>query len=108
MAERVMSAATRETLRALGQLVAAQRRSRRWKAADLAERAGISVPTLSKIEKGEPGVAIGSVFEVAHLVGIPLLTLDDSADIVRESIAARLAIVPQRVRDSEAAIDDNF
>ena len=75
---------------------------------DLAERAGISVPTLSKIEKGEPGVAIGSVFEVAHLVGIPLLTLDDSADIVRESIAARLAIVPQRVRDSEAAIDDNF
>jgi transcriptional regulator with XRE-family HTH domain len=103
-----MSAATRETLRTLGQLIAAQRRSRHWKAADLAERAGISVPTLSKIEKGEPGVAIGSVFEVAHLVSVPLLTIDGSTDMVRESVAARLAIVPQRVRDAERAVDDNF
>ncbi|MBX9472739.1 helix-turn-helix domain-containing protein [Microcella sp.] len=108
MAERTISEATAETLRVLGQNIAAERRARRWKAADLAERAGISAPTLSKIERGEPGVAIGSVFEAAYLVGIPLLSADRSLDEVRASTTARLALVPQRSRDTARSVDDDF
>ena len=48
------------------------RKQRRWTELELAERAGISRATLQKIEKGELGVAIGLVFEVAVLVGVPL------------------------------------
>ena len=108
MAERVISAATAESLRVLGQSIAVERRARRWKAVDLAERAGISAPTLSKIERGDPGVAIGSVFDVAHLVGIPLLSVERSLDAVRASTTARLTVVPQRVRDTARSVDDDF
>lgn len=108
MADRVISAAPTAALRVLGQSIAAERRARRWKAVDLAERAGISTPTLSKIERGDPGVAIGSVFEAAYLVGIPLLSVERSLDEVRESTTARLAVVPQRVRDNARQVDDDF
>lgn len=48
---------------------------RRWrlmqslKAAELAERAGISRTTLQKIERGDPGVSIGAVMLVMQALG---------------------------------------
>ena len=37
---------------------------------EVAERVGVSVPTIRKVESGDPTVAIGTVFEVASLLGI--------------------------------------
>ncbi|MFC9444535.1 MULTISPECIES: helix-turn-helix domain-containing protein [unclassified Brevibacterium] len=48
---------------------------RRWrimqslKAAELAQRAGISRTTLQKIERGDPGVSIGAVMSVMQALG---------------------------------------
>ncbi len=43
---------------------------------DLADRADIDKKTLSKVERGDPTVAIGTVFEVAGLVGVSLFAPD--------------------------------
>lgn len=46
---------------------------------EVSERAGIAAETVSKIEHGNLGVAIGTVFEVATLVGVPLFHEDRCA-----------------------------
>lgn len=98
---------TVDALRVLGRQLLAERRLRGWTQADLAERAGVSVPTLIAAEKGAATVAIGTVFEVAHLLGIPVV--GSASDVVgRELIENRLALLPQRVRATTTEIDDDF
>ena len=53
------------------------RKQRQWTEKNLAERAGISRATLQKIEKGDMSCAVGSVFEVAALVGVVLFESDN-------------------------------
>ena len=83
----------------LGQRIAMSRRERRWTAADLAERAHISLDTLRRIERGEPTVMIGSYFEVATLVGVELWEPDPTAvQRHQDRFRDRLALLPARVR----------
>jgi len=103
------SRATLEATRLLGLEIARARRARRWTAADLAERAGISVITLRKVERGDPTVALGTAFEVATLLGIPLFGAS------REELSAlttrgreRLALLPARVRQPVGEAHDAF
>lgn len=95
----------------LGLEVARARRARRWTAAQLADRAGVSVTTLRKVEQGDPTVALGIAFEVAGLVGVELFATD------RTGLAAlidrgrdRLALLPSRVRKpaGDIEVDDDF
>jgi transcriptional regulator with XRE-family HTH domain len=106
---RLYSRETIEAAQLLGAQVALSRRERRWSARDLAERAGITPPTLRKVERGDPTVSIGVAFEVARLVGVPLfhedrtrLTLD--LDRTRD----RAAVLPQRVRMPADGLKDDF
>lgn len=102
------SPATSDAGKLLGLQVAEGRRARQWTAADLAERVGVSTKTLYKIERGDPSVALGTAFEAAVLVGVPLFGLDRD-EIVRESKVAelRLALLPKRIR-TQADIDVDF
>lgn len=103
------SRTTVEAAALLGTQVAAARRERRWSAAELAERAGISTFTLSKVEKGDPTVGLGVAFEVAVLVGVPLF-VDDRTRLAPALAQARdrLAVLPQRVRAPVTEVDDDF
>lgn len=103
------STQTRDALTVLGRQIAVARRERGRTAADVAERAGISRPTLSKIEHGDPSVAIGTVFEVATLLGVPLFGAGrrELADLAARSLE-RLALLPERVREPRLEIDDDF
>lgn len=76
---------------------------------DLAERAGVSVPTIRKVEKGDPTVAIGTVFEMATLLGVPLFGTDRSgmSDLVERG-RDRLALLPTRVREADRPVHDDF
>ncbi|WP_246331466.1 helix-turn-helix transcriptional regulator [Sphingomonas chungangi] len=76
---------------------------------DLAERAGISRSLLARIERGDPGCAIGSVFEVAAILRIPLFGLEER-DLAREAdrVADRLALLPSAVRQRRTPVDDDF
>jgi transcriptional regulator with XRE-family HTH domain len=93
----------------LGAQIQVARRERRWSQKELASRAGITTPTLSKIEKGNLGVAIGTVFEIAWLVGVPLFHEDPvRLALDRDRTAARSALLPQRVRAPKREIFDDF
>ena len=48
------------------------RRERRWTLAELAERVGVSVVTIRKVERGDPTVALGTAFEAAVIAGVVL------------------------------------
>lgn len=99
-----------EAARLLGLQVAAARRRRRWSAQELAERADVSPVTLSKIERGDLTVGLGTAFDVAALVGVELF-VDDPATLSAEVGLARerLALLPRRVRKpNERIVRDDF
>ncbi len=101
----------REAVRALGLLVADGRRRRGWTAASLADRAGVSRTTLHKVEHGEGSVAVGTVFDLATLVGVRLFGLDDAASsaVLSERLEDRLALLPARVvLVDDGGLDDDF
>lgn len=57
-------------LRTLGENVQLARRRRKLSAQLVAERAGMSRPTLRAIERGDPGVTLGSIANVLHSLGL--------------------------------------
>ena len=98
-----------DAAKVLGLELARARRERRWTAQELAERAGISLVTLRKVERGDTTVAVGTVFEVAVLLGVPLFNVDRSelpALVARGR--ERLALVPARVREPVGPVRDDF
>ena len=106
---RAYSRYTGDALILLGRLIKLGRQKRHWSADELAERVGISRPTLRKIESGYPNCSIGLVFEAASLVGIPLFDSDTKTianHLVRT--ADMLTILPQSVRTRDGDVDDDF
>ena len=76
---------------------------------DLAERAGISRTTLYSIEKGAPGPEIGTVFELAAIVGVQLFEPDSRTLAVQDKrLSEKLALLPQSVRRPKREVDDDF
>lgn len=91
----------RRSLRKLGQDIRGARRRRRIRATILAERAGISSPTLCKIEKGSPSVSIGMYARVLFSLGM-IERLADLSDVRRDDLGLMLEDekLPVRVRGS--------
>lgn len=105
------SSQAREAVRALGHLIAIGRRTRGWTATRLAEQAGISRTTLYRIEHGDENVAVGTVLDVASLVGVRLFGIDDPADLaaLENRLEDRLALLPGRVVPiGDEGLDDDF
>ena len=100
---------TIDAVRVLGLEIANARRARRWTEAALAERAGISAVTLRNVERGVPTVGIGTVFELATILGIELFGADRQ-DLRRlvERGRDRLALLPSRVREPTGPVSDDF
>lgn len=93
----------------LGQLIRRARIQRKITAAELAERAGISRGLVQRIEKGDPGCAIGAVFEAAAVVGVRLFDADQGA--LTSAIGANtamLTLLPKAARASKLEAKDDF
>jgi transcriptional regulator with XRE-family HTH domain len=88
-----------KALRKLGADISDARRRRRIPTKLLAERADISPRTLSKIEKGEGGVAMSSYASVLFALGM-LQRLQDVADAAYDQTGREIeeANLPKRVR----------
>lgn len=86
-------------LRKLGQDIRAARLRRRIKLAILAQRAGISVPTLRNVERGDPGVSIGKVASVLFSLGM-MDRLSELADVRNDDLGLMLEEekLPERIR----------
>jgi transcriptional regulator with XRE-family HTH domain len=70
-----------------------------YTAAQVAERAGISRPTLTKIEHGDPGVGFSSVLAVIGVLGVTervLTAIDPYESELGRASSDR--ILPERVR----------
>lgn len=91
--------ASRDALAVLGNQIRLARHAREWTAADLADRIGVSPRTLLAVEAGAPGTAIGTVFNAATVVGLPLFGVEDRAELarMRRRGEERLALIPSRV-----------
>jgi transcriptional regulator with XRE-family HTH domain len=86
----------------IGQLLARLRIARKVKQTDAALRAGLSRNTVYRIEKGEPGLALGQVLRYLDAIapGSTLLDLLSERDPALRSLAAREGT--KRVRDLTA------
>lgn len=61
---------SKSALDRLGQDIRSARLRRRVTVADLAVRAGTSPSTVARLEKGDPGVAIGTLADVLVVLGL--------------------------------------
>ena len=95
----VLPIPVRHALRKLGRDIKDARRRRRIPVAIAAQRASISRTTLVKIEKGDPGVAIGIYATVLFVMGM-VGRLADLADPKNDSVGLQLEEenLPQRIR----------
>ena len=99
MKRRVYTPSVQRALRALGRGIGIARRKRRMPVADFAARMGVSQGTLVRLEKGEAGVAIGSLAMALLALG-ELNRLEDLLDISRDETGLLLDLdnLPRRIR----------
>ena len=81
----------------LGAEIRAGRQERGWTVAQLAERAGVAEKTVRNVEHGKLGVALGTAFDCALLVGVRLFDADER-DLGAEAAQRRAALIGRRVR----------
>lgn len=104
-----LSRLTKFSLKSLGGMIQVSRKERRISQTNLAERLNVSRYTVIALEKGDPKVAIGIVFEAAHIVGIPLLAEDEiKLQKLSKTVSQFNALLPQRIRKKERPADDYF
>ncbi len=97
----VLPIPVRHALRKLGHDLRDARRRRRISVAIAAQRASISRTTLVKIEKGDPGVALGLYATAVFVLGM-VEHLADLADPKNDTMGLQLEEehLPQRIRSA--------
>ncbi|HEV7676339.1 MAG TPA: hypothetical protein VGQ12_17540 [Candidatus Angelobacter sp.] len=95
----VLPIPVRRALRKLGHDIRDARRRRRIPVVTAAQRASISRTTLVKIEKGDPGVAIGIYATVLFVMGM-VERVSELADPKSDQVGLQLEEehLPQRIR----------
>lgn len=93
----------------LGKLIRGARKERKLTTQELAVRAGISRGLLQRIEKGDLKCGVGTVFEVATIVGVKLFEAEEAtlSQHLRQA-EERLALLPKSVRKTTKVVDDDF
>lgn len=99
---------TIEAAALLGSRIRMGRRERRWTLEELAQRVGIGVVTMRKIEQGDPSVGLGIAFEAANLTGVALFHEEPSRlSLEAARVDDRLAVLPRLVR-KPTRVDNDF
>lgn len=95
----------RPALERLGQDVRSARLRRGIAVADLAVRAGTSPSSITRLEKGDPGVAIGTLADVLVVLGL-IERLADLIDVRKDDLGLALAAeqLPRRGRSFAARL----
>ena len=105
----MISKSTRQLLHLLGQLVHTTRQERAISQAELAVRLNVSRQTVIAIEKGSHKVAIGTVFEAAHLLGIPLFSEDNQKLSQWQTTLSEFStLLPKRARQKKQRVSNDF
>jgi len=100
---RTYSDDTQEVLTYLALSIRAARLEQRLTAEALAMMVGVSRSTLQRIEKGDPKVELGAVFQIAYLLGInPLGHAKESLPLLIRLTEEKLTLLPRANRASAA------
>jgi len=104
-----LSKITTVAIQDLGQMIRNCRLEHGISQQDLAERINISRYSIMAIEKGDPKIAVGVVFEAAYIVGIPLLggELKDLQNL-SVNLAKLTNILPKKAPKRTKDIEDDF
>lgn len=110
---RTYSRYSQEAMALFGKMIRTARIEQAITTTELAGRAGISRGLLQRIEKGDLACAIGSVFEVAAVVGIGLFDdagKQDAAQLAKhhQRLDDKLTLLPKAVRKPSLSVDDDF
>lgn len=100
-----------DALTVWGQLIRLARADRGWTAKELAGRANVSEQTVLAAEAGGRGTAVGTMMDLADLVGVPIFGIEDRSELAirRQRGEEMLALIPRRVyRPKQGAVDDDF
>lgn len=98
-----------ESLVLMGKMIRLGRIQKRLTAQELAERIGVSRSTLQRIEKGDPKVEIGLMFEAAAIVGARLFDTDQKGiTALSERTDDRIALLPKHVYKAGKQVIDEF
>lgn len=98
-----------EALVLLGKRIQLARKRRRMSETDLAVRIGVARSTLQRIERGDPSVAIGSVFEASVIAGVDLFVPEvTSLDPQIRRTDEQLALMPGAIRARKRQVSDDF
>lgn len=105
----MISKLTEKTLKILGTLIKVARRDRAFSQLELAKRLKVTRQTLIAIEKGDPKVSVGTVFEAAYVLGIPLFSEDnDHLSKWQTILSGFSALLPDRTRRKKQKVGDDF
>ena len=100
--------AAADALAVIGAQIRLARHEKNWTAADLGARVRASARTITAIEKGSPGVAVGTVLSAASVVGVPLFgASDDELARLRRRGEERVALIPSREYQRRSTGDDD-
>lgn len=97
---------------ALGQHIAEARKRRRLRQVDVAQMAGVTLPTLRAVESGNLGTSIGAYAGVLWALGMEnslttIATIENDADgQVHERAALQRGVAQRRI--ARTRMDDNF
>jgi len=93
----------------LGKMIRHGRKQRQMTEHELADRLGIARSTLQRVEKGDPKVEIGIMFEAAAIVGVKLFDSNDRGiNALSERFDDRLAVLPKHIHKAEKKVVDEF
>jgi len=93
----------------LGKMIRQGRKQRQMTEHELAARLGIARSTLQRVEKGDPKVELGIMFEAAALVGVKLFDADESSiRALSARMDDRLAVLPKHIHKSGKKVVDDF
>ena len=101
-----------EVTHSLGKHLAEARKRRRLRQVDVAQMAGVTLPTLRAVESGNLGTSIGAYAGVLRALGMEnsltsIATIENDADgQVHERAALRRGVAQRRI--SKTRMDDNF
>ncbi len=97
--DNVLPARARQGLRILGANLAAARKRRRFTIAMLAQRVGVAKATYTRVEKGDPGVSMGTYAMTLFVLGFPE-ALAQLADARKDDTGLLLEFeqLPKRIR----------
>jgi len=107
--QKTYSPYSKEAVLLLGKQIKLGRIQKSWSEKELAGRANVSRETIQRAEKGAPSCAIGTMFELAYLVGIKLFDSDlPSIQAQQRQADAQLFLLPSRIRQPSGVKDDDF